>query len=324
MLRELGPGARALPLEHGGNSGAGLLRVVGDTGEPLVVKRLTPGEDWLGRVTDDDGRTGRLWTSGALAELEDVLDVAIVSATFADSAWWVVMRDVSATLVGDGARLDRATARQVLDAAATMHRRFRGRPPAGTATLEARLGMSSPAVSERERAAPDLLPKQFELAWEAFAAEVPEDVADPVLALVDDPAPLARALRAAAPVTLLHGDLRDDNLGFADGRVVLLDWDLATAGTPTVDFAWFLVQDAWRIDATHDELEQDFRAAEGDLAEAEVELGLLSGLVQYGWVLGHSARVHPDPAETRWAADELGWWVPRVRTALERLGGPPR
>lgn len=51
---------------------------------------------------------------------------------------------------------------------------------------------------------------------------------------------------------------------------------------------------------------------------------MLSGLVQYGWVLGHSARVHPDPPETAWAHDELGWWVPRVRRALEHLGGPPR
>ena len=51
---------------------------------------------------------------------------------------------------------------------------------------------------------------------------------------------------------------------------------------------------------------------------------MLSGLVQYGWRIAHSARVHPDPAETAWGRSELGWWVPRVRAALERLGGPPR
>ena len=84
--------------------------------------------------------------------------------------------------------------------------------------------------------------------------------------------------------------------------MVLLDWDLATAGTPSVEFAWYLCHDAWRIDAGHDELEADFRAAEGDrLDERELELGMLSGLVQYGWIFGHSLRVHPDPAETEWA-----------------------
>ena len=36
------------------------------------------------------------------------------------------------------------------------------------------------------------------------------------------------------------------------------------AGTPTVEFAWYLAQDAWRIDATHDEIEADHRAAQGD------------------------------------------------------------
>jgi aminoglycoside phosphotransferase (APT) family kinase protein len=129
-------------------------------------------------------------------------------------------------------------------------------------------------------------------------------------------------VRAHGAPALIHGDLRDDNLGFDGDRVVLIDWDLATAGTPTVEFAWYLAQDAWRIDATHDEIEADHRAAQ-ELADDEVELGMLSGLVQYGWLLAHSARVHPDPVETAWGRAELGWWVPRVRAALEHCGGPP-
>jgi thiamine kinase-like enzyme len=155
---------------------------------------------------------------------------------------------------------------------------------------------------------------------------VDADVAERVLACVAHPGPLAAALRRAyGGTTLVHGDLRDDNLGFAGDRVVLIDWDLATAGTPTVDFAWYLAQDAWRIDATHDELEADHRAAEGDLLEPrEVELGLLTGLVQYGWIFGHSLRIHPDPQEQAWARAELDWWVPRTRRALEATGGMPR
>ena len=50
---------------------------------------------------------------------------------------------------------------------------------------------------------------------------------------------------------------------------------------------------------------------------------MVSGLVQYGWLLAHSARIHPDPAETAWGQEELSWWIPRVRKALERLGGAP-
>ena len=105
---------------------------------------------------------------------------------------------------------------------------------------------------------------------------------------------------------------------------MLIDWDLASAGTPTVEFAWYLAHSARRIDAGHDEIEADHRKAQGDeLPATEVELGLLSGLVQYGWRIAHSARIHPDPAETAWGHRELDWWVPRVRDALERLGGPP-
>lgn len=322
VLSALGADGSATDMEHGGNSGAALQRVrVGE--ELLVLKRSAPGADWLGRVTADDGRTGQLWQQGVFAEIADLLDTGIVDAVQDDGAWWVAMRDVSPWLLDSTRTLTREEARSVLLAAAGLHHRFRGRPPAGCATLEARVGMSGRAVVEAERDGPDLLPKQFDLAWEAFSSVCPADVAAPVLAAAADAGPLARALRDAAPTTLLHGDLRDDNLGFRDGQLVLLDWDLATAGTPTVEFAWFLLQDAWRVDATRDQLEADFVEAEGDLDERELELGMFSGLVQYGWVLGHSALVHPDPVETTWAHEELDWWVPRVRAALDRLGGAP-
>jgi hypothetical protein len=306
-------------LEHGGNSGAALQRAtIG--GAPVVLKRCAPGADWLGRVTRDEGRTGLLWRAGALQAAAQDVETGIVGVVEDDGASWVAMRDVSAHLLGDERRLSRDEARRVLAAGAALHRRFRGAPPPGCATLEARLGMSSPRVAEAERDGPDLLPKQLELAWEAFADACPPDVAEPVLAWARDPAPLAERLLAAAPATLLHGDLRDDNLGFDGERVVLLDWDLATAGTPSVELAWFLLHDVWRTDATHDELEADFLALEDDVDPVEHELGMASGLVQYGWVLGHSALVHPDPAETAWAREELGWWVPRVRRALEAAG----
>jgi hypothetical protein len=246
----------------------------------------------------------------------------IIAVARGDGESWVAMRDLHAQLLGDDARLTRSQSRRVLAAAAAMHTAFRGAPPDGAATLRARLSMSSPEVADAERAGPDLLPKQFEHGWEAFADVVPADVAEPVLTLAHDPGPLADALVAGhGGATLIHGDLRDDNLGFDGDRVVLIDWDLATAGTPTVDFAWYLAQDAWRIDATRDELEADHRAAQGHaLSDEEVELGMLSGLVQYGWLLAHSARVHPDPVEAAWGREELAWWVPRVREALNSTG----
>ena len=76
-----------------------------------------------------------------------------------------------------------------------------------------------------------------------------------------------------------------------------------------------------RIEAGREQIIEDFRRAMGELDDARaLELGLISGLVQYGWILGNSALVHPDPAEQAWAREELGWWVPRVRRALEATG----
>ena len=98
---------------------------------------------------------------------------------------------------------------------------------------------------------------------------------------------------------------------------MLLDWGLATRGNPAVELAWYLMHCAWRIRATRDELVEDFATLRDD--RVALDLGLLSGLVMYGWILGHSAVVHPDPAERAWAREELSWWVPRARAGLEYL-----
>jgi len=324
LLERLGRGARRATLSHGGNSGAALERVTLGDGNRLVAKYVGPAADWLGRVTRDRGRTALLWQAGAFARMPAQLDHGIETVLPDGDGWWVVMRDLADTFLADDRRLTRAESRRILDAVALLHATFAGDVPDGAATLAARLGMTSPRVADAERDGPDLLPKQLEAAWDAFSHAVPDDVAGEVLSAAQDPTVLAAALEDTGARTLLHGDLRDDNLGLSDDCVVLLDWDLATAGTPSVEFAWYLVHDAWRIDATHDELEHDHRASQGDrLDERELELGILTGLVQYGWIFGHSLIVHPDPAEAAWARTELDWWVPRTRRALEGTGGMP-
>jgi Phosphotransferase enzyme family len=326
LLRKLGL-SEVEPLSHGGNSGAALLRARRADGTAFVVKRVsTGGADWLARATHDHGRTAQLYLAGAFERMPPSIAHGIVAVERSEDEAWIAMRDVHDLLLPSGARLSRGESRRILEAAAQLHRAFRDHAPDGAASLTDRLAMSSPAVAEAERPNPDLLPKQFEQGWDALEELVDPDVADAVLELTRRPSALADALlRAHGASTLIHGDLRGDNLGLDGDRLVLIDWDLAAAGTPTVEFAWYLAHSARRIDATHEQVEADYRAAQADdLAEEEVELGMLSGLVQYGWRIAHSARVHPDPAETAWGRMELAWWVPRVRAALARLGGPPR
>ena len=246
----------------GGNSGATLERVTLPDGTPGIAKRVVPGGDWLGRAAGGRAITAELWHAGVLQRLPASIETGIVAVEPDGDGWRILMRDLSAALLPADGPISRARHREVMAAAAALHAAFRGERVDGAITLERHLAISSPAVAAAERDGSDVIPKQLAIAWEAFAEAADDDVAQAVLANLRDPAPLARALRAGG-TTLVHGDLRDENLGFADGRVVLLDWDIAGEGTPALEVAWYLCHDAWRTQATHDELLEDFLAAEG-------------------------------------------------------------
>ena len=313
----LGDIAEHTVLASRGWSGNAIERVVLADGRVLIAKRIVPGADWLGRASGDPGREGLLFTSGVLDRLPDSIDHAMVAAAQDGDAWWLVMRDVSDELLDDQGIVPREANRRLLAAVNQMWETFWGERVEFLTPQVVRLHMAAPSIGRRERDGIDLLPKQLEVTWEAFAEAVAPDVAGAVLALLEDPAPIAAALDACG-TTLLHGDIRDEQIGLAGSRVVLLDWGIATQGHPVVDYAWHLMHSAWRIDATRDQLWDDFRAARGERDDPlAVELGMIAGLVMYGWILGHSAVIHPDPAERSWARDELDWWVPRARRALE-------
>ena len=85
-----------------------------------------------------------------------------------------------------------------------------------------------------------------------------------------------------------------------------------------MDRAWYMVHDVWRIEATHNQVVEDFRRARGERNDPRaVDLLRLFGLTMYGWILCLCAVIHTDPAERRWAREELAWWVPRARHSLE-------
>jgi hypothetical protein len=84
-----------------------------------------------------------------------------------------------------------------------------------------------------------------------------------------------------------------------------------------VDLFWSICHNTWRIDATHDELVDDFRVrGERDDPRA-LELGVIAGLVMYCWVFGCSPSTTRTRRSATGARHELRWRIPRARRALE-------
>jgi hypothetical protein len=320
LLAGVGEVVEHEPLISRGWSGNVLERVVLGDGRRLVAKRIVPGSNWIDRHTADEGREALLFKSGVLDRVPRAIDHTIIAAERDGEAWWVVMNDVSGLLLPDDNRLSRAESRRILAAVNQMWDEFWGEQVPHLSSLRDCLHLFSPAIAEPERTGLDLLPKQYDAFWEAFAEAVDADVAEAVFALHRDPAPLVARLEALG-TTLTHADIRDEQIGLAEDRLILLDWGRATQGHPVVDFAWSICHNAWRIDATHDELVEDFRRVRGERDDPSAnELIALVGLLMYGWIFGHSAVYHPDPTERQWARHELDWWVPAARHGLEVIG----
>jgi hypothetical protein len=298
-------------------SGSLLERVVLADGRALVVKHVRDGGDWIMRASHDHGRAAELWSSGVLARVPDVIDHAVVGAERAEDGWVVIMRDVSAALVPDHARLSRGDSRRVLEAAAALHARFWDDPPLELCSMADRYRFLSPATARREADGADEVPRLIGRGWERFAEVVPADVAEPVLAVLERPEPFAAALSAFGS-TLLQGDLKLGNLGLTADQVVMLDWGTQTGwGPPAVEVAWYLAINWSRVDATREQVLDDFRAAEGDRHDEDaLRLALLGGLVQLGWDKALHASGHPDPAIRAREAADLAWWTARARDAL--------
>lgn len=309
---------RREPLVSTGWSGNRLERLITADGEVLVAKRVEPSADWIGRNSGDHGREALLFTEGAFQRMSAIDPAVVAAEPDGDRAWWIVMRDVSGALLDGRSPITREQNRVVMRAANSMWEEFWGESHDFLCDQAARIGFAAPRVAERERNAMDLLPKQFEAGWDALAEAIDKEVGEATLALLDDVASLSDEI-ASYGTTLLHGDLRDEQIGFGADTLIALDWGLATQGNPVVDLAWYMVHDVWRIEATHDEVVDDFRRARGDHDDPRaVELLGLVGLLMYGWIFGICAGVHTDPAEQDWAYRELAWWVPRARHALER------
>jgi hypothetical protein len=302
-------------MEHDGKTGSRLERVTTADGRVFVVKTEEPQTNWLMQATGDDGRLVRLWASGTLARLPPEIDCAIEIVEPTLTGWRVVMRDVSAALIPDGTVLTRGQSLRLLRAISSLHDALAGVAVDGLCPLLDRFTFLSPATARQVPA--HLLRDPILTGWERFGDLVPDDVGQAVLKLLDRPEPLASAL-AAYPASLLHGDLKVANLGFAGDRVVVLDWGSVTGlGPRATDHAWYVAINGAAVAATLDELVADIAALLGPDDRAALPLALLGALVQLGWEKALGA-TSDDPSIKAREEDGLRWWRARAADALDQ------
>jgi hypothetical protein len=307
-------------------------------GPRFVLKRVSPAWDWQMRATEDHlCRSVTLWQRGIFDRMPPEIEHGVVAGARDGAGWAILMKDVSQVLATN--RRFSVTENQIfLDAMAAMHTTFFEDPeltsPAlGLCTLAHVYGVFSPQTGHREADESDEIPKRILEGWERVWTLVTPDVARVVEPLLDDPTPLCAAL-GRYPATLVHGDWRHANQGIVRDevdapRVVMLDWQLAAVGPPSVELGRYLGANSALLPGAKEETLACYRQSlarrlgdrfSDDWWQPQLDLGLLGGFVQDGWAIALKATTWRIGADARdhWSAD-LTWWSERVRAGARWL-----
>lgn len=311
---------RAVVAEHVGMSGAALERVRLADGRALMVKRCSPATDLTLALTG----AGVAWEhllreSGVLDRLPRGVSHALVDSWVeSDGTTVLAMRDLGDSVWDWDERLDAGRCRWVVDRIARLHAAFLGDRPDGVAPLEPVLGIFAPTRLRAAADAGNRLAAAAIRGWDYFPDHVPADVAELVLALVEDPAVLARAL-LRRPCTLVHGDLATVNMAADGDDLVLLDWAMPVRAPGAVDLARFLVGCATQLATGREAILELYHGAAGPAYDEEaMRLALLAALVWLGWNKTHDIVESRDPSLRAREQADLDWWVREARTTLER------
>jgi hypothetical protein len=300
---------------EGGRTGASFERAVLADGTPVILKYVTP-QDWMMVVSGGVSYLHRMWEAGAFARMPDVIDHAMIAVEPSERGYVIVMRDVSEHVLSEGRVLTREENRRVLESMDAMSRAFWEEDLPGC-PLEDHFTIFSPKHLEKLGHVDTPVPVLMQRGWDMFGDVAPQDVTTAMTSLLDDPSPLVRELEQR-PSTLIHGDMRLHNMGLSDDRVVMLDWELVGTGPSVMDFCWYLIISASRIDATREQVTDDFREVSGDRFDPyALELGMIAALSFLGWNKSIDILENPDPQIRAQERADLDWWVARVRRAFE-------
>jgi hypothetical protein len=329
------------PFANDGWSGARLALRERD-GERFVIKRDNLAWDWIARATLDGPLLREAWFAAHGPALPEPLWAPYHGAgtddETAEGTVALLMPDLSRVLVPWEEAADLTTAERAIGAMAVLHA---SRWPEGALAdgrwcpLRERLLLLSRPAAERYRAEGNPVGERFLAGWDAFDAGAPPAAHRLIADLANDVGPLVAALDRL-PATLIHGDLKLANVGFApDGRVAIVDWQMVTVAPVAVELGWFLVSNAPSLPIGPETVLSRYRwaleaaggsavigeAAGADSADgwaAQVDLAIVVGLLLRGWRKGldAGAQLHYPSGER--ATDDLAWWSARAVEAADR------
>ena len=223
--------------------GARLSRLVRDLVDAGV---MDAGAALAGRVTVDDlsrsNAVGRVAVDGAPvvvvkggAGSADGVDPVV--AERAAYRWLGRLPATAAVAPSAQAVGEDGVATEALDAAITLHVALAGAGPDAQEALVARLGAALGAVHAAPGGARHLVARRPWVLGVAGGRVPAPYAAGEVRARPAVVAALAGLDRAWRPRTVVHGDVKFDNVLVAGGRLVLVDWELAGRGEPAWDLA---------------------------------------------------------------------------------------
>ena len=290
-------------------------------GRELVLKCVSPDWDWISRATNDRGRAAWMWRAGVFHRMPAAIDHATVAIKSNGRSWSIFMVDVSKTLVRGEHKLSRVRVRRLLAALAQLHATFWEEEFPDLCSLEDRYRMLSFETARREGQLGNPVADMITRSWDAFSQLVPKEIAEAVFKIVEQPALLAQQL-ARCSQTLIHGDVRVDNLGFRGDRVVMLDWgDRTGTAPPAVELASFLIFDGLHLAVSREHVIAEFRQRYGDrYQERALQLALIGGFVQLGANFGLRILNAADEQTRLAARADLAWWTQTVLSVFRGRG----
>jgi hypothetical protein len=298
-----------------GYSGAQLERLTLSDGSTVILKSSSPAMDLAMAATADPGRAFLFALDGTYDRLPVSIDSTVLAADRDGDLWRMVMTDVAGHLLPEGQSISRDQSGRILRALRDLHSSFIQAEPTPLCPLETHLTLFSPAAMRPFVDSQNPIPRLALEAWERFDGSTPARVRAAVHAIHASPGHLATDLTARER-TLTHADLAFANIGLTEDRVIMLDFALACCAPGDFDFAIYLIQNDWLIDASNDDIVSDWISlADGRADERVLRLSLLAAFAEYGcWKA-------PDAFDPSPYSDTYEWWLDAARRALDTDGG---